>query len=177
LNPGQYEIYSCFRSANVDDLDRDSDVKLIWRWRKNATLPSREFEEWLACEGMLAENERLFHLATRDFDQAWTLHTASIAWNNYRERWVMMGLKVGNKSSHLNEVYDCEAENLMGPWASRIKRDNHQQYSFYNPRLQPMLDNDGGSNIYLKAHIRSCFQTQRTLTLVMTTTKSWMSRT
>lgn len=153
VDPNAYEVYSCFTTNERDSepkLDRDADGELIWKWRPGMIRMTRELEAQLVRTGELHENERKLQMRTADSDRRWTLHTASIAWNDFRKRWIMIGLEVGGESSMLGEVYYCEAEDLLGPWSPAKKIVSHERYSFYNPRLHPMLSSDEGRHVYFE---------------------------
>ncbi len=153
LDPTQYETYSYIQDGSDEQnikLERDLDGKLVWKWRRKSILPTRELEEQLVRRKLLAEDERAFRMQTRYTDRRWTLHTSSIAWNEYRNCWIMIGLEAGGESSYLGEVYYSEADSLQGPWSPAIKIVTHDQYTFYNPRLHEMLSEDGGRVLYFE---------------------------
>ena len=66
-------------------------------------------------------------------------HRGSIAWNEYRGRWVTVFVEVNGKPSFLGEVWYAEADTPTGPWGKAVKVLSHHNYSFYNPRLHPEL--------------------------------------
>ncbi len=153
LDPTQYETYSFIQDGSDErnvTIDRDRDGALVWKWRRNAILPTRELEEQLVRRELLAEDERAFRMRTRGSDRRWTLHTSSIAWNEYRNCWVMIGLEAGGENSYLGEVYYLEASSLQGTWSPAIKIVTHDQHTFYNPRLHEMLSEDDGRILYFE---------------------------
>ena len=62
-------------------------------------------------------------------------HRGSIAWNNYRQRWVSVFTQLGGTPSYLGEIWYAEAEAPTGPWGPAVKVVTHDNYTFYNPRL------------------------------------------
>jgi hypothetical protein len=62
-------------------------------------------------------------------------HAGSIAWNDFRERWVTVFCQSWGKPSMLGELWYAEAESPTGPWGPAIKVLSHDNYTFYNPRL------------------------------------------
>jgi hypothetical protein len=64
-------------------------------------------------------------------------HHGSIAWNEYRGRWVTVFLQTFGKPSAFGEVWYAEAPAPTGPWGPAVKVVSHDNYSFYNPRLHP----------------------------------------
>ncbi|MCC6231787.1 MAG: hypothetical protein IT580_04040 [Verrucomicrobiales bacterium] len=64
-----------------------------------------------------------------------TLHSGSIAWNAYRQRWVTVFLQALGKPSAFGELWYAEAREPLGPWGRAVKVLTHENYTFYNPRL------------------------------------------
>ncbi len=61
----------------------------------------------------------------------------SIAWNEFRKRWITVFHESGGKPSNLGEVWYAEADEPTGPWGRAVKIVSHRDYSFYNVRLHP----------------------------------------
>ncbi len=155
-----YEVYTYLADGSRPNkliIDRDASGKLNWKWRRDSMRVTRELEEQLERAGKIYGNEGAYRMRTAGSDRRWTLHTASIAWNEHRSRWIMIGLEVGGESSHLGEVYYAEADDLMGPWSPATKIVSHDGYSFYNPRLHPMLTSDDGRSIYFEGTYTKSF--------------------
>ena len=70
-------------------------------------------------------------------------HSGSIAWNDYRKRWVTIFVEYFGKPSPLGEVWYAEADSPIGPWGTAVKVLSHQDYTFYNPRIHPSLTPEG----------------------------------
>ena len=66
-------------------------------------------------------------------------HTGSIAYNEYRKRWVTVFMQSYGKPSVFGELWYAEANSPTGPWGPAIKILSHNNYTFYNPRLHPEL--------------------------------------
>jgi len=66
-----------------------------------------------------------------------TLHSGSMAWNPWRQRWVTVFVEKSGRPSSLGEVWYAEADNPTGPWGPAVKILTHENYTFYNPRLHP----------------------------------------
>ena len=64
-------------------------------------------------------------------------HTGSIAWNPWRKRWVTVFMQAFGKPSAFGELWYAEADEPTGPWGPAVKVLSHNNYTFYNPRLQP----------------------------------------
>ncbi len=64
-------------------------------------------------------------------------HSGSIAWNAFRQRWVVVFMQAFGKPSVFGEIWYAEAESPMGPWGRAVKVLSHENYTFYNPHLHP----------------------------------------
>ena len=64
-------------------------------------------------------------------------HRGSIAWNDYREKWVVVFCQNGGDTSYIGELWYAEADAPTGPWRDAVKVVTHNNYTFYNPRLHP----------------------------------------
>ena len=62
-------------------------------------------------------------------------HTGSIAWNEYRQRWVTVFMQKFGKPSAFGELWYAESPSPTGPWGAAVKVLSHNHYTFYNPRL------------------------------------------
>lgn len=66
-------------------------------------------------------------------------HTGSIAWNEFRGRWVTVFMESFGKPSAFGELWYAEADAPTGPWGPAVKVLSHDNYTFYNPRLHAEL--------------------------------------
>lgn len=64
-------------------------------------------------------------------------HTGSIAWNEFRKRYVTVFMEAFGKPSTFGELWYAEADAPTGPWGKAVKVLTHSNYTFYNPRLHP----------------------------------------
>jgi hypothetical protein len=76
-------------------------------------------------------------LASAQDDKPVKLHTGSIAWNAFRQRWVTVFMESYGKPSTFGELWYAEADAPLGPWGKAVKVLTHDNYTFYNPRLHP----------------------------------------
>lgn len=65
------------------------------------------------------------------------LHSGSMAWNPWRQRWVAVFMEANGKPSAFGEVWYVEAKNPTGPYGKAVKILSHDNYTFYNPRIHP----------------------------------------
>jgi hypothetical protein len=63
--------------------------------------------------------------------------SGSIAWNEYRKRWVTIFMQTFGTPSAFGEVWYAEAATPYGPWGPAVKVLSHANYAFYNPCLHP----------------------------------------
>ncbi len=67
------------------------------------------------------------------------LHSGSIAWNAHRQRWVTVFMQHFGKASPFGELWYAEAKDPLGDWGPAVQILTHDNYSFYNPRIQTEL--------------------------------------
>jgi hypothetical protein len=70
-------------------------------------------------------------------------HAGSIAWNEFRQRWVAVFMQIFGKPSAFGELWYAEADDPLGPWGPAVKVLSHENYTFYNPRLHPEFTPEG----------------------------------
>ena len=138
-------------------LDRDAAGKLVWGWKKG-TEPINEMQQNdLIKAGAMKEAEAYFRLKDVETGERVMLHAGSIAWNEFRRRWVMIAVQQFGKASFLGEVWYTEADRPEGPWRAARRIVTHDRYSFYNPKHQPFFDQQGGRIIYFEGTYASTF--------------------
>ncbi|MEO6435272.1 MAG: hypothetical protein ABIP55_05870, partial [Tepidisphaeraceae bacterium] len=168
-----YEAFTCLKGGVAFDeknpqLDRDGGGKLRFSWKKKtAPITPRQFEE-LAKAGAVRREDSTLRLTDVDSGKPIILHGGSVYWNEYRKRWIMIGLEVLG-ASVLGEIWFAESAKPEGPWvhAKRIathhreaggdlnKRADNQD--FYNPKQHPFLDQEGGRIIYFEGTYTNSF--------------------
>lgn len=96
------------------------------------------YEDWLNPDAWeKVESPRT--LASADGEDTVRLHTGSVQWSQYRQRWVTVFVQSGGKSSYLGDLWYAEAKSPLGPWGKAVRVLSHDRYTFYNPRLHPEL--------------------------------------
>lgn len=69
--------------------------------------------------------------------------SASIAWSDFRKRWIMV-LQQKFGTSVFGEIWYLEGESPEGPWGPAVKVATHRNYTFYNVRIdEPLADSSG----------------------------------
>ncbi|HXG09022.1 MAG TPA: hypothetical protein VNK04_04470 [Gemmataceae bacterium] len=151
-NLDRYESFTCLEEGTRPGqgrLDRAPDGSLRWGWKKKTPPVSAAEQAKLIKAGHLKPGEALLHLQDADSGKAVTAHGASVYWNRYRGRWVMITVEAGG-TSFLGEVWYAEADSPLGPWVYARKVVSHDHYSFYNPKQHPMFDKEDGRVIFFE---------------------------
>lgn len=152
-NLSEYESYTPLATgtkfAGKDTkLDR-YDGKLVWAWKKNtAVLSNREQKELIDAGLMKAEESPQF-VKNIDDDKPITLHSSTVTFNEYRNKWIMIALEIEG-TSKLGEVWYAEADQPEGPWNYAKKIVTHNKYTFYNPRQHGFFSQDNGRYVFFE---------------------------
>lgn len=172
-DPTSYEAFTCLEAESELDaahprIERDRDGRVVWDWKANTPAISPKDEMAWVRAGLLAESDRrlliggeadidLDNVADDDTARRVWLHSGSVHWNEFRGRYVMIGLQAGGECSFLGDLWYAEADRLEGPWINARRIVTHQHYSFYNPAHHPFFDQDGGRVIYFQGTYTSTF--------------------
>jgi hypothetical protein len=84
-------------------------------------------------------------------------HRGSIAWNAFRKRWITIFTQSRGKPSALGEIWYAEADSPLGPWSRAVKVLSHDNYTFYNPRIQSEFTPDGASFLLFEGTYTATF--------------------
>lgn len=144
LQPG-----TSFRGADTL-IERNAAGEVVWDWKPNTEPISQQQEKMLIEFGLLRPEEARFQLRDVDSGNEVVIHGASVRWNEYRQKWIMIGNQVGGRSSYLGEVWYAEADSPTGPWRWAKRIVTHDGYSFYNPTQHAFFDQEGGRYIYFE---------------------------
>lgn len=136
---GQEYIYFCAPYPNI---------RVKADWRHVTDLSSYE-----AIKPTDAKPQQLKDSATsKDIH----LHISSVAYNEFRKKWVMIG-EEGKGTSNLGEIWYAEAPAPEGPWQRAVKIVTHEKYSFYNPAQHPFFAQGGGRYMFFEATFANTF--------------------
>lgn len=160
LDLPSYEGFTClkagarFTEASKVELDRGSDGKLVWAWKKDTPPLTPKQQEALVAAGKLKREDSFFRLQDAESGKPILLHNGSCAWNAYRKKYVMIASEVMG-ATVLGEIWYSEADAPEGPWMNARKIITHANkpgdaHDFYNPTQHPFLDREGGRLIYLE---------------------------
>ncbi|MBX3420946.1 MAG: hypothetical protein KF752_05240 [Pirellulaceae bacterium] len=124
-----------------------------WRWQAGLVPTTQEEESKLLKSGKISSKQVRYQVQDAATGRAVHLHTASITWNEFRQRFIMIALEfTSHKSSPslLGELWYVESDAITGPWQRAVKIASHPHYSFYNPIHHTFLDRQGGRIIYFE---------------------------
>lgn len=154
-DPMQYESYTClqpgarFEEANPR-LERRRTGELAWGWKPNTDWIDADEEIKLIRRGLMKKQEALFPLLDADSGVQTGARPDSIAWNAYRQKWILLAEHIGN-------IYYAEADEPTGPWLRAKKILGHQAYNFYNVVQHSFFDQEGGRIIYFEGTYTTSF--------------------
>ncbi len=127
--------------------------KREWVWQNEHAPTTQEAEQVLMNQGKLKAEQARFHIRDAATGARVLLHTASVQWNAWRKRWVVVGIQSGfaaSAPSNLGEVWYAESDAPDGPWGPAVKVASHPRYSYYNVIHHGFLDREGGKVIYFE---------------------------
>jgi hypothetical protein len=154
-DPAAYEAYTPLKTGtrvNGKDLelDRDAQGHLRFSWKRNTKPLNGRDQSDLVAHRKINESDSPFRLHDVETGRAILAHGGSVAWNDYRKKWIMIFVEFGGKHSLLGDVWYAEADAPLGPWTRAHCIAVHDKMSFYNPVHHPFFDQDGGKIIYFE---------------------------
>lgn len=159
-DPANFERFTCLEPAKPGEesaVARDADGKVLYAWKRGAPGVGPAEQAVLIKAGKLKPGEGLIQLCDVETGKPVQAHGGSVAWNEYRKRWVMIAVEFGGSSSLLGEVWFAEADEPTGPWAYARKVATHEKYSYYNPRHHPFFNQKNGRLIYFEGTYTNTF--------------------
>lgn len=149
-DPNQYEW--------LTPLDASGKNYEGWAWKKSAQdFTSKDEGIWLDSK---AASKREPHFLPSNVEQPSeriVFHNGSFAWNEYRQKWIVLGGRWLGKDSVLGEVWYTESDKLEGPYAQAVKVATHHQQSFYNVFHHPYWDQENGKTIFFEGTFTADF--------------------
>lgn len=121
-----------------------------WKWQKDADPTTQDDEAKLLKDGSMKPTEARFQLTDIAGGKSVQCHHSSVAWNDYRKKFIAIISEKGGGPSFLGEVWYSESDSPAGPWRKAVKVASHPRYSYYNPVHHAFLDRDGGKTIYFE---------------------------
>jgi len=137
-----------------------------YTWQRDAEPTTQSEESKLLTSKSMPRDQARYQLTEVASGKPVQIHTSSTTWNDYRKRWVMIGVEKGTKvsPSALGEVWYAEATEPTGPWSKTVKVASHPRYSFYNPRQHAFFAAEGGKVIYFEGTYTTTFSGNSTPT-------------
>jgi hypothetical protein len=154
----QYEAYTCLAPGSCIDehkIERDSHGQPAWDWKKNTSPVDAVSEPKLINAGLFKPEQARFRILDADGKPV-VAHRGSVAWNEYRKKWIAIFNQIGG-TSMLGEVWYVESDAMTGAWTKAVKIVTHENYSFYNPLHHHEFDGDGGRTIYFEGTYTTTF--------------------
>ncbi len=173
--------------ADDPPIERDASGDPVWGWKADTARlhgrPGRPFSEgtessaekpstdavarfrenydrerFLRSKGKLSSDAGLVHLRSAKTGEPAIVQRASVYWNDYRKKWILIGNGLGPTS--LGDVWYAEGDTLLGPWVYARRVATHGHYSFYNTKQHPYFDQDGGRTVYFEGTYSARFSTK-----------------
>ncbi|MFD0716314.1 hypothetical protein [Paenibacillus sp. GCM10027626] len=163
LDYTQYEAFTPLAPGTKYDgantkLERDAEGKLVWGWKKDTPMISQDEEKELIQMGLIKqEDAKYYQLKDVDTGDEVRIWQSSVEWNEYRQRYLMIGQQGFGKTSLVGEIWVAEAPAPNGPWTTAKHIITHADYSFYNPAQHEYFSKDGGKIIYFEATYTNTF--------------------
>ncbi|MBB5039106.1 hypothetical protein [Prosthecobacter dejongeii] len=145
LNPASYEALAWSEDTQG------------YQWQSKLPPVTQLSERQQIRSGKIPEEKALLQVQDEASGKPVLIHRASINWNAYRQRWIMIATQNQGEVSMLGEVWYSEASSPEGPWNQAVKIASHPKYTFYNPRHHPFFDENGGRTIYFEGTYTETF--------------------
>ena len=85
------------------------------------------------------------------------VHRGSIAWNEYLKKWVAIFTRMKGEKSLLGEIWFAWSDSPFGIWEDARLIVEHDNYTFYNPRIHPELVGEKSSFLLFEGTYTSEF--------------------
>ncbi len=163
-----YEGYSCLEpgegfAGKESKVHRNDDGQVVYDWKRGTQPTGPAEERQLIQRGLLDADDASFLPKNVASGKIVAIHFSTVRWNEFRQRWVMIGTQAGG-DSYLGEVWYGEAKQPTGPWRKVRKIVTHDSYSFYNPCHHAFFDQDNGRRIYFEGTYTSMFSAAKSKT-------------
>ena len=151
---GSYEVLSCLeegtgRSPDSVAVERDGNGRPIWKWRRSTVLHPRGTHAKWEREGAVprkSDPRILIDIATGKEIGA---HRGSIAWNHFRQRWIM----IFGQTRALGDIWYSEAPTPFGPWGYAVKIVTHTKLQLLQSQTSPVLRSRGRPVCVLRGNL------------------------
>jgi hypothetical protein len=148
-NLSEYEALTCLTGAT--NVLRDPQGSIRYEWRQGEPRLHSGRVRRLIHSGLVQTNEVWKRPLDVRTGAAVDLPRGSVAWNAFRQRWVMIA------SGRPGEVWFSEADTPTGPWVYARQVVGHENYNFYNPVHHSFFDQEAGRIIYFEGTYTDSF--------------------
>ncbi len=162
-DPQKYGSFTCLKAGTdlkAMAVERDGRGQAVYGWKHNTPPLNAGDQARLVQARKLKPEETLLALRDVDSGKPVNAHSGTVAYNPYRQRFVMITLESGG-TSPLGEIWYAEGDSPLGPWVYARKVVSHHNYSFYNPRHHPMFDQQDGRRIFFEGTYTMTFSGKR----------------
>lgn len=152
-DPALHDGFTCLvegSSLSDPQIDRDAGGQIRYSWKRNTPFLTQRDQNNLIDAGKLKKREALIQLQDAVTGREVDGHTGSVAWNAYRERYVLIVVERHGQSSRLGNVWYAEADTPVGPWTYATMVVTHDNYTLYNPKHHAFFDQLGGRRIFFE---------------------------
>jgi hypothetical protein len=162
-DPTRYEAYTCLAGDGLwrgaaNRIERAGDGRVRYGWKPGAARLHPGRMRSLVNSGLLKDDETWLALRDPDTGERVEAGRGSVAWNAFRNRWVMV------TSGKAGEIWFAEADTPTGPWIHARRVAVHGEYNFYNPVHHDFLDQEGGRVVYFEGTYTATFSGAKTRT-------------
>ncbi len=157
IDQSQYEAFTPVKANaklnGVDtELEADDSGKGVWSWKNNAPPITQSLESELLKEGKL---DTAYYQLKDNSNNVIELCSASIQWNEYRKKWILIGQQI-KKGVPTGDIWYAETvapdESPVGPWQNARLIVSHTDYGFNDPIQHPYFSQGESSFIYFEGH-------------------------
>lgn len=136
LEPKSYEAYTLIDGQ--------------WTWQRDREPTDTLEEIKLVNNGKRPIADARFAPVSAGKQKPIHLHTGTVRWNAARQKYIIIGCRMGGETSHLGEVWYTESQTLTGPYTTAIPIAQHDKQTFYNVVQHSFLDRDDGKQVYFE---------------------------
>lgn len=152
--PAKWQAWTPLRpgvrfDADRLELDRDESGRIRYGWREGTDPVEEDPFRKLEKAGLRA-GENWIHLLDIETGKPVWAGRGAVAWNAWRKRWIMI-------TGIFGDIWYAEAETPVGPWCWARRVVWHDHYTFYNPKLHPYFDQEGGRLVYFEGTYTAAF--------------------
>ena len=126
-----------------------------WKRETPALTPQQAHE--MVAKKCLSAGQARWSVQSVGSKKSVTLQSGNVAWNEFRQKYVMIAVELYGEHSVLGDVWYVESDRPEGPWTHAVRVAIHENYSFYNPRHHPYFDAEQGRYIYFEGTYTSTF--------------------